>query len=51
LAPGAIVKLRLRQPDFADAVYVLHAFGKRAQRTLQSDIELAARRYRGIAKK
>jgi len=35
---------------FADAVYVLHAFGKKAQRTLRSDIELAARRYRGIAK-
>jgi len=35
---------------FAQAVYVLHAFGKKAQRTPQSDIDLAARRYREIAK-
>jgi len=36
---------------FAQSVYVLHAFGKKTQRTLQSDIDLAARRYREIAKK
>jgi len=36
---------------FAQAVYVLHAFGKKTQRTPQSDIDLAARRYREIAKK
>ncbi len=36
---------------FAEAVYVLHAFGKKTQRTSQSDIELAARRYREMAKK
>jgi len=30
---------------FAEAVYVLHAFNKRAQKTLQRDIQLAQRRY------
>jgi phage-related protein len=34
---------------FADAVYVLHAFHKKTQRTRREDIELAARRYRQIA--
>lgn len=34
---------------FSEAVYVLHAFGKKTQRTSKSDIELAARRYREIA--
>lgn len=33
---------------FAGAVYVLHAFHKKTQRTRQEDIELAARRYRQI---
>ncbi len=36
---------------FAEAVYVLHAFGKKTQRTARSDLELAARRYGEIAKK
>lgn len=36
---------------FGDAVYVLHAFRKKTQRTLRSDTELAMRRYREIAKK
>lgn len=31
---------------FADAVYVLHAFQKKTQRTARSDVELAADRYR-----
>jgi phage-related protein len=30
----------------ADAVYVLHAFQKKTQRTSREDIELARRRYR-----
>jgi phage-related protein len=33
---------------FAGAVYVLHAFQKKTQRTRKDDIELAARRYRMI---
>jgi phage-related protein len=31
---------------FADAVYVLHAFQKRTQRTARADLELARQRYR-----
>jgi phage-related protein len=34
----------------AEAIYVLHAFAKKTQRTPKADIELAARRYREIAK-
>ena len=30
---------------FAEAIYVLHAFNKQAQKTPQHDIELAQRRY------
>ena len=33
---------------FEDAVYVLHAFRKKTQKTRKEDIELAARRYRQI---
>jgi len=33
---------------FAEAVYVLHAFQKKTQKTEKSDIELAAKRYRMI---
>lgn len=33
---------------FKDAVYVLHAFHKKTQKTRKEDIELAARRYKQI---
>jgi len=33
---------------FADAVYVLHAFGKKTQQTPKRDIDLAAARYREL---
>jgi len=33
---------------FAEAVYVLHAFQKKTQKTRREDIELAQRRYRQI---
>lgn len=33
---------------FADAVYVLHAFQKKTQKTKRADIELAAKRYKLI---
>ena len=33
---------------FADAVYVLHAFQKKTQKTRSEDIELARRRYRQL---
>lgn len=32
----------------ADAVYVLHCFQKKTQRTSQSDIELARKRYKEL---
>jgi phage-related protein len=32
----------------ADAVYVLHAFQKKTQKTRREDVELARRRYRQI---
>ena len=33
---------------FEQAVYVLHAFQKKTQRTAKSDLELAAKRYKMI---
>jgi phage-related protein len=33
---------------FADAVYVLHAFQKKAQKTPKPEIELAAKRYKKL---
>ncbi|MDR1163404.1 MAG: type II toxin-antitoxin system RelE/ParE family toxin [Candidatus Accumulibacter sp.] len=33
---------------FADAVYVLHAFQKKTQKTAKLDIDLAAKRYKLI---
>jgi phage-related protein len=33
---------------FANAVYVLHAFEKKTQKTSQNDLELAKRRYKLI---
>jgi phage-related protein len=35
---------------FADAIYVLHAFQKKTQRTAMLDIELAKSRFRQLAK-
>ncbi|ROZ61429.1 type II toxin-antitoxin system RelE/ParE family toxin [Ramlibacter sp. WS9] len=35
---------------FADAVYVLHCFQKKSQKTSKMDLELAARRYRDLMK-
>ena len=36
---------------FSDAVYVLHAFQKKTQKTRQQDIEMAHSRYRKIGDK
>ena len=36
---------------FSDAVYVLHAFQKKTQKTRQEDLELARKRYRAIGGK
>ncbi|NVO06117.1 MAG: type II toxin-antitoxin system RelE/ParE family toxin [Rhodoferax sp.] len=35
---------------FADAVYVLHCFQKKTQRTSKKDLDLAAKRYRDLLK-
>lgn len=36
---------------FADAIYVLHAFQKKTQKTAKGDLELATRRYKSIGVK
>ena len=33
---------------FAESVYVLHAFEKKARKTPKSDIDLASKRYRDL---
>jgi len=35
---------------FEDAVYVLHCFQKKTQKTGKRDLDLAAQRYRELAK-
>lgn len=35
---------------FADAVYVLHCFQKKTQKTSKADLDLAAKRYRELVK-
>lgn len=36
---------------FAEAVYVLHCFQKKTQRTAKQDLDLATRRYNDLARK
>lgn len=36
---------------FAEAVYVLHAFEKRARKTPKHDVDLAAQRYQELMKR
>jgi phage-related protein len=35
---------------FADAVYVLHCFQKKTEKTSRADLDLAAKRYRDLLK-
>lgn len=35
---------------FADAVYVLHCFQKKTEKTSKADLELASKRYRDLLK-
>ena len=35
---------------FGDAVYVLHCFQKKTRQTRKADIDLAAKRYREVAR-
>lgn len=53
-------EIRIREADgafrviyvarFADAVYVLHCFQKKTEKTRKADLDLAARRYRDLVK-
>lgn len=45
-AAGAFRVLYLAK--LADAVYVLHCFQKKTEKTAKIDLELAKRRYRGL---
>ena len=55
IGPGAC-EIRVRDPNgayrviyvakFSDAVYVLHAFQKKTQKTARADLDLAMQRYR-----
>lgn len=55
IGPGTC-EIRVRDPSgayrviyvakFADAVYVLHAFQKKTQKTARADLDLAMQRYR-----
>lgn len=47
-APGAFRVLYVA--NFSDAVYVLHCFQKKSQKTGKSDLNLAAQRYRDLLK-
>ncbi len=57
---SGVQEIRIRDPDgafrviyvakFAEAVYVLHCFQKKTQKTAGADIELAARRYGDLLK-
>lgn len=57
LIPALLIPADFGRPDsfraiyvakFADAVYVLHAFQKKTQKTAKTDIDLAASRYRKL---
>ena len=60
VGPGAC-KIRVRDANGAfrviyvaklpDAIYVLHAFRKKTQKTTKGDLELATRRYKLIGMK
>ena len=58
---GGVREIRIRDSNgafrviyvatFADAIYILHCFQKKTQKTRQVDIDLAAKRYRNIGRK
>ena len=55
-----VKEIRIREPagafriiyvaKFADAVYVLHCFQKKTEKTSKADLDLAAKRYRDVVK-
>ena len=42
------VHFELYVARFADAVYVLHCFQKKTQKTSKADLDLASQRYRDL---
>ena len=38
------------KPMIADAIYVLHCFQKKTEKTSRADVDLAAKRYRDLLK-
>jgi phage-related protein len=57
---AGVREIRIRSADrafrvvyvakFADAVFVLHCFQKKSQKTAREDVDLAARRYKALMK-
>ena len=43
-------EIRIHVAKFDDAVYVLHCFQKKTQKTSKADLSLAAQRYRDLLK-
>jgi phage-related protein len=58
--PTGVREIRIRQVSgafrvifvarFADAVYVLHCFQKKTEKTSKPDLDLASKRYRDLLK-
>ena len=46
----AAVHIEDRGYQFADAVYVLHCFQKKTEKTSKTDLDVAAKRYRDLLK-
>lgn len=47
-APGAFRVIHVAR--FAEAVYVLHCFQKKTEKTGKTDLDVAAKRYRDVLK-
>lgn len=47
-APGAFRVIHVAR--FAEAVYVLHCFQKKTEKTSKTDLDVAAKRYRDVLK-
>jgi phage-related protein len=49
---GAAVACRvIYMAKFADAIYILHCFDKKTQRTLKADVDLATARYKELTRR
>jgi phage-related protein len=56
---SGVIEIRVHEPDeyrvvyvsnFADAIYVLHAFGKKTQKTPDRDLDIARKAYAQVKK-